>query len=450
MFEKLKNFALQIGRDPTRASRTVLASLLILGIVSLTLNLGSQVAPRLFGAYAAGSDEYSWSTDPAEKAAAEEAKSKADELITKLTQKCVETRGDHKAEELLKKFKESMDGILPGIGKVLNEYSSSVSLRQERLVKAVMQKYVYFKFCIPEERFEILYNEDYKSVFSDLSPFMQARLYETNAAEYPTTEVSPVFLGTASDEYALAAQNIKDTQANINKIITDAIQAAIELDQHTENGVNNLSIITANRLAAIANTAFGRTGEVNKENNTIAASIAAILGNIRDILAFDNTIPRPVNLGGSSERVPMIATVEKGIAIVKDGAKPIESSDVSLAQLGLPAAGPGIQAEVEELMASAKISYGLLNLFTMEERPIIAFKLGTEMARYAGDVIDLDPATPGSEEDIKAAALSFTAKVNEPNDDQVCYTMDNPEDESGCFGETTSSDLDTSADSASS
>ncbi|MCF7846132.1 MAG: hypothetical protein K9L85_02750 [Candidatus Peribacteraceae bacterium] len=436
MFKKIKNIvsnqADKIIRDPVHASRVVVSSVLILGIFSLTLNLGAQVAPELLGADSTRAEQVSIPT----KKAVAEYQSEADKAVLELADKCMTSRGKDTPEwkEFMNNFEKSMSGILPGAGNLILNNPGIVSDRKKQLVVEVMKKYSNLKFCIPEETFETLEQENYKKLSQHLGPFFQVRLREDDTSgEYPANEVHPVFISNFSNELYYAEKDILDTSIFVTDIIDRAIDSAVKLDQQTGDEVALLTSVTSNRLAATTNYALKKVGEVNSDDSNIDASISGILYDIREILAIEHTVGKPVMNGGSWEKPPVSAELKKRIGQAK-GHDPVYASNISLEQLGLPSVGDEIYDEIDRLIkGDNQISYGLLNLFSIEDRPVLSKYLGIGMVMYAGSKLGLDPFTPGAEDDVATAANTFTIKVNNPPDDQVCYPLDPSQKDKKCF-----------------
>lgn len=452
MFSRIKHLvtkkAHSLASDPARASRTVLASVLVLGIFSLTLNLGSQIAPALFGAYIEGSGPGSdfveasmVSHNPLDQQSQDdqiEIKSAADQAVIERAQTCFENRqGDNPAhKQLLERFEESFSGILPGAGNLMLEYSADINDRRDQLVREVLKKYANLKFCVPEESFETIHSQNYTTLLGYLNTLSQVREHEEDPEEYPIDELHGNFIGTLSSEFSFAAKDLVATEQHVTDVIDHAIDFAIKLDQQTGDKVVQLTNQTTNRLIATSNTALKTVGKLGVEGNNISGAFSGMLADLRSIFAIDHTIPKTVGSGGSQEKLDGKPKTEENIGKI-EGHDPIYAAlDLdSIEQAGLPPVGTDIHDEVERLIKGEgkEVSYGLLNLFKIEKRPTISKYLGKSMTMYVGAKLNLDPLTPGAEEDIAAAADTFAIKINNPPDDQICYPLDPSQEDKDCF-----------------
>ncbi|MFH0834395.1 MAG: hypothetical protein V2A63_03330 [Patescibacteria group bacterium] len=442
MFKKLKDLvsreAKKIIGDPLHASRAALSTVLILGIISLTLNLGAQVIPELLGAslgktLGAGEDLRAINTQRA-----------ADQAIVERTRTCIANRKGEKDSKMMAELEKSMKGVLPGIGKLILNDPATAENRKKQLVVEIMRKYTNLKFCIPEQSFDVLYLENYSGLSQSLNTYFQARLQEEDPENNPDGEVHSVGISDLSDEYYYAEQDIRETQQNITDIIDRAIDSAKKLDQQTEDGIARLANVTSNRMAATTNLALERIGEVGATGNNSISSIAKMTETLIKLYAVENSVPREVGMGGSMEPTPkekeMIARIREAA-----GDEAVVTDDVQLAQSGLPEVGTEIKAGVDKLIAGDTLSYGLLNLFPIERRPDIAKHLGIAMTEYIGVQLGLDPYTPGSENQIETATNTFAAKINNPDDNQICYSMDPSQAGKDCFGAPAEPTLNTNA-----
>lgn len=437
MFEKLKNLvsahADKIIRDPVHASRVILVSVLTLGILSLTLNLSSQIMPEFFSAQQLGVP-----TDTTKLEELQAVKAAADKVILAQVAKCQEHReakNDGKGEDgqdykkIMARFQKSMSGILPGAGNLILNDPAAVEDRKEQLIVEFMKKYTNFKFCIPEETFEPIYRDGYSSLRQHLNAFLQIRSREDDTTK-PDDKVHKIIVTSAMSELSVAERDILETWKYVSDTIDRAIESAIELDKQTGDEVARLTTVTANRLASTTNMAIKILSEVGKEGNMIDASVSGMTADIRSILAVDHSLSKPVGNGGSWEKPPLSTKVIEMIGKA-GGHDAVYSSDTSLDQSGLPAISGGeIQIEISDLIRD-DISYGLLNLFALKERTATAEYLGKSATIYAGARLGLDPFTPGSEEYIKTLVQSFAAKLidlTEEEEKQICYSLD-PVDE---------------------
>lgn len=435
MFKKIKNLVAEqtnkITRDPAYASRAALAGILILGIFSLSFNLGSEVIPELFSARISPPIE-------ADLKKAAEAKALADQEIKGLVAKCAISRTAENYKTFLGNFETSMSGILPGAGNLLASYPAAISERKEQLTLEVLKKYSNLKFCIPEEGFEALYHGGYFQLVPQTSIYLQVYLNENEevVGDYPLAKINLVDIGTLSSELDLMIKDLLMTKRQVVAIIDSAIESAIELDKQTSDKVTRLATVTTNRLVMTTNTALQQLGDVGKEGNLIDASISGMTSDIRAILAIDNTVPNYVPpLGGGSYERPLgeaLKILTKGKAV---GHKAIYSSDINLDQLGLPAISEAIQVEVTRLVSSDEISYGLLNLFKTEDHPNMAEQLGVGIVLYVSAMLNLDPFTPGSEKQVALIASKFATDMleNIPTNKQLCYSVDPKQENKKCF-----------------
>ncbi len=436
MLKKIQQFATEqaerIIGDPAHASRAVLASVLILGIFSLTLNLSSEIMPELFGARLIESPT---EEDLAATAAAQAA---ANSNIVARAQTCSSTRTAKDYDTLIKNFEKSLSGILPGAGDLIASYPAVVSERKNQIALEVLKKYANLRYCVPEESFETLYLTDYVDMDKFLSAYMQVRLNEDDPETYPLGKLNRVPDMKKTDENKLAEQDLRMTEQQIIDDIEKAIDFATKLDKQTGETVKQLETVTANRVAMSTNTALQTLADIGNQANNISASQTGLLSNLLEVAIIDNTVPLPAGLGfgGSVERVPSAALVKKMMGIVK-GQDAVYSSNVAADLPGLPPVGSKIAGEISRLMDTGEISYGLFNLFKVGDRPIVAERLGAAMTLYAGAKLGLDASTPGSEDQVATAASTFALFLISQTStakEQFCYAIDPEQEAKPCFG----------------
>lgn len=257
MLKYLKKFVHSLTSDPHKAGRMVVASVLIIGLCSLAINIAPQVAPQYF---------QSRLLDPLDKdtyikAIAAAKKTKADREDLELRRECFVDRNSGYTQ-FLKNFEESFSGVLPGVGNLLLEHPSIVSNRKEKLIFEIMKKYAKLKFCVPEDQFKIIYLTDYTAALSKLKFFIQVRLFELEPEENPLNEENPAFIYTASEEYSFVEKDLKSTQIYVTDIVSRAIESAISLDETTENMLANVLLETANKQGADALKTLMKANEI--------------------------------------------------------------------------------------------------------------------------------------------------------------------------------------------
>ncbi|MFA6458624.1 MAG: hypothetical protein WCV72_04550 [Patescibacteria group bacterium] len=434
MLKKIQQFATEqaerIIGDPAHASRAVLASVLVLGIFSLTLNLSSEIMPELFGARLIESPT---EEDLAATAAAQAA---ANSNIVARAQACSDTRKNKNYDTLINNFEKSLSGILPGAGDLIASYPAVVSERKNQIALEVLKKYANLKYCVPEESFEMLYLTDYADISKFLSAYIQVRLSEDDSTTYPLGALNRAPTMKSTDENSLAEKDLRLTEQQIIDTIDQAIDFATKLDKQTGETAKQLATVTANRVAMSTNTALQTLADIGNQTNNIGAAQAGLLSNLLEVAITDETVPMPVTLGGSYVRVPSMAMIKKMMGIVK-GQDAVYSSNVASDLPGLPPVGSKIAGEISRLMNTGEISYGLFNLFKVADRPVVAERLGAAMTLYAGAKLGLDPATPGSEDQIATAASTFAIFLIAQTDavgEQFCYAIDPEQESKPCFG----------------
>ncbi|MBU1089627.1 hypothetical protein KKF38_02440 [Patescibacteria group bacterium] len=420
---RAQNFIDRMANNPAEASRAVFASLLIIGICSLSLDLGQRITPESFEARL---------LNPLDRATLETAQDLDDanndpEEKLKLIDACKTARADNDYGTFLDNFENSFAGILPGAGNLLLEHPSTVSDRREKLIFEVMKNYAELKFCIPSDQFKVIYLADYRNVFGELNFFFQVFLYEEDSSEYPIDEISDVFIDTAMREYILVEKDLISTQKYVTEVIDRAIESAIELDQQTQNKLASIVNKTTNKLIITTNSAIKRNSDILNQANTISASISGMTSDLRELLALEESIQGYVNYGGAWKVPEKERTVTKMTGMAA-GNKSVQSSIISTDQAGLDDLGKIVE-EAEDL----KLSFGLLNLLNGIEQAEQLFhfeRLGAETAMYLGALHQVDPFTPGYEEYFNF--VGSTINTIAINDDQMCYSV--TDSTRTCFG----------------
>ncbi|MCF7856559.1 hypothetical protein K9N08_03310 [Candidatus Gracilibacteria bacterium] len=388
MFNSLRNRVSDwlegLARNPQRSSRAVFASILVVGMFALTLDLGPRMAPDYFGARL---------LDPLDRPTLEKALEDKGKINNDATEKkkakeaCAKARTAESYGTLLQNFEASFSGILPGAGNLLLEHPATVSDRREKLIFEMMKKYSNLKFCIPEDQFKLVYLTDYKTIIGQMNFFFQVVLHEKEQTTF--NEDHPVFISTATDEYALVEKDLVSTHKYVTEVIDRAIASAVELDRWTEQRLNNLTAKTSNKLSLgnneltkIGNDIANENVKVNSANSKI---LAAINSNTASIQAM------PMNMGGGGQAMQReFVTGYNGEA---------KTSEVNVPNSG--AVGS------EKSGVASKYSFGILNLVDSTTRNnFLAGKLGESLAYYTAAINNLDPFTPGFEATPTSPGLS--------------------------------------------
>jgi len=280
MKQKIIQFVTKLGSDPAHASRAILASFLIIGLTTATLNLGT-INAELFGARLLTP----LSVDEIEKQKQLATKDKLNGFI----ESCKTNRTARAGEKLIAAFENSFRGVLPGAGKLLLEEPATVQERKTKLIFEIITKYGELKYCLNKDRFIKSYGKEYQNDFSlDLQAYMNVKAQEGGAEPG-----KPLFIGLIKDEYAVVEKDMRETHAYVTDIVNRAIDSAIAIDQQTETRLASLASSTQLRLLAMGNA----IGDINNEisnrqivqgevNNNLNEKQAESLAKIADLAAY--------------------------------------------------------------------------------------------------------------------------------------------------------------------
>lgn len=354
------NFFRRLTNDPARASRTVFSSLIIVGILALTLDMGPRIVPQYFGARAVNPLN---SIVIAEAQKAFKENNKNFELAVTTCRSYIEQVG---YKTFLEDFEGKFAGVLPGVGKLLLEHPATVSSRREELIFETMKKYAQMKFCIPGNQFEIIYLADYKNSLGKLNFYFQAKECKEREKEDPDftcgQKQEDIFFNTITKEFSLVERDLVSTQRYVTDVIDRAIESAIELDRQTQSRISNLEKQTTNYLL---DTIVAQ----NNENIETNSSAAFLLEAIRDQDADEYPT------GGTSTS--------------KTGPKAYKLAN-SL-KPNVPSGKDGVNGTASK----PKISFGLLSLLDPAQREnFLASHYSAEMSFYLAGKYSFDPMTP--------------------------------------------------------
>ena len=387
---RVENFICRIISNPTDASRTVLASLLIVGMVAFTLDLSQQIVPEFFSARLLDPlDQKTW-----KKAKEDFHKKQVSEEQLKETEKCISDRlgEDSNYNKFLNKFENSFAGILPGAGNLLLEHPATVNNQKEKLIFEVMKNYSELKFCIPSDQFKLIYLAEYKNILGNLNVYFQVRLNEKDPSKYLSNEINPVFIGVVTQEFALVEKDLISTQKYVTDIVDRAIESAIELDRWTEQRLNNLTVKTNNKLTLGSNELIKTGNDIANENVKTNSANSFLLEQINKVLA--SIQPYPVTLGGAG--VPS----DRSFGIKYEGT--IIESEVYIPN------SDEINQKKDE--ASIRTTFGLLNLIDKKTREdFLTNRFGKDLVLYVAALNHIDPFVPGGSIDATAISPSSIA-----------------------------------------
>jgi len=377
MFNSLRNRVSDwlegLARNPRQSSRTVFASILVIGMFALTLDLGPRMAPEYFGARL---------LDPLDKATLEEVKALKKTLVisaiaqTTAKETCATARVNADYNTLLNNFEASLAGILPGAGNLLLEHPATVSDRRAKLIFEIMKKYSNLKFCIPEDQFKLVYLADYKNVIGQLNFLFQVTLYEKDGSSLGAQ--NPIFFDHAAGEYILVEKDLVSTHKYVTEVIDRAITSAVELDRWTEQRLNNLTAETSNKLTLGSNELIKRGNDIANENVKVNSANSKILAAIN--LNTASIQPYPVNLGGAGIPDKRESYDDYGGQIYESAVYVPDSSTIGSKKTDV----------------ASKFSFGILNLIDGTNRDnFLAGKLGESLALYTAATNNIDPFVPG-------------------------------------------------------
>lgn len=430
MLNYLKNFATEVTTNPEKTSRAVVASILIVGMVALTLNLGETLAPQYFAGDITASDYNTIRIveTPTTKdlAAADE---KTAEETSVAVQTCKSNRANNRAKAFLGAFEKSFNGILPGAGDLLREHAGMVSSRRDALVLEVMSRYANLQFCIDNSAFKRVYYTGYSSILgNDLNVYIKVL-----SAEQPSGENnSGRFFTAAMTDYSTAADDLTKTEDYVKQTIDNAIESAKAADQQTTATIASLSTQTSNNLTDRSMTLAENDKAIANMQTQVMGQQSEQLDKIIQLLSYQNAGDVPEGKkkyfeGGSA---PSKIKWRDGITSKYfESTNSVNPNEGETVEVALPEA-TGLKDVVDqaktEITASADgslFSYGILNLVDdFNKMNFLALKFKKAVLLYLAAQNNFDPYAPRSGFLKGAAELSYpdAALISK----QLCSSID--------------------------
>jgi len=421
MFEKFQNLVsdfVERMRNPAQASRTILATMLTVGLLGLTLDFSEIISAEKLQSRIL-------------LATAETAETEAP--VAETASACAQTRASGNSEKLIDQFEASFSGILPGISRFLDK-NITVS-RKELLVRETMGQYAEIKYCIPRKKINDLVDENYNNVDDFLASYQQVLLHEEE--EYPLSEINRQNITDILTKTTSAQKDLLETEKKLRENIEAAINSAIALDRWTGERIKSLTSKTNNIALSDTNKTLDTQTKIGNQNNIINSANSGISDTIANILTVDETLIRPVNRGGTYTTEPGVKA-EKYSAGRDAGYVPIDTTIKYSKQTGFEDIAE-IEVAGNQDLADLGITFGLLNLFEVKQLPAIMEELGIETSIYLGALYQVDPFVPGSEEALATTKNKIRAKMlgyyNEEFKDHICNLDPNADpDSKKCFG----------------
>lgn len=434
MFNFFQNFAKEMVTKPEKTSRAVVASILIIGMVALTLNLGETIAPQYF----AGNTLRIVTPLTTENLTAQVEKTDAEVDAAVLT--CKSNRLTKQAEVFLKSFEDSFNGILPGAGDLLREHAGMVSGRRDALVLEVMRNYANLKFCIDDSAvFRKIHDQGYSEMLgSDLNVYIKVLSAEASTNQNNRGR----FLTAAMTDYSSAAEDLAETEDYVKQTIDDAVEAAKDADQQTNDKINSLATQTGNNLSDRSMTLDQNNKSQTNQLIQVSGQQSEQLDKIIQLLsyAYSGPIPDSKKIYFEGSNRPNILKWRNGssddyfenpAAVVADEGETVE---VALPEAtGLQDIVDQAQKEINKSADGGLFSYGILNLVDeFVKADFLAFGFKEAVLNYIAAKNNFDPNAPRSGFAKGAETLPYpnTALIN----NQLCSSIDTPN--AACFGYT--------------
>ncbi|MDD3066753.1 MAG: hypothetical protein PHO48_02895 [Candidatus Gracilibacteria bacterium] len=431
MLNYLKNFASEVTTNPEKTNRAVIASILIVGMVALTLNLGETLAPQYFAGQVTDSDTIRIVETPTTQnlTAADE---KTAEEISTAVQTCKSNRANNRAKAFLGSFEKSFNGILPGAGDLLREHAGMVSSRRDALVLEVMQRYANLQFCIDNSAFKRIYYTGYASMLgNDLNVYMKVV-----SAEEPSGENnSGRFLTNAMSDSKTAADDLTQTENSVKLTIDNAVEAAKAADQQTTATIASLSTQTSNNLADRSMTLAQNDKAIANNQTQVQGQQSQQLDKIIQLLAYQNAGPIPESkkaFFGGSDAPDVLKWRDAPDGDSSDyfeqpnDITPDEGETVEIAlpeSAGLKDVLDQAKTEITASADGSLFSYGILNLVDdFNKMNFLALNFKKAVLLYLAAQNNFDPYAPRSGFAKGAEELPY------PNDaliqNQLCNSID--------------------------
>jgi len=428
MLNYLKNFASEVTTNPEKTNRAVIASILIVGMVALTLNLGETLAPQYFAGQVTDSDTIRIVETPTTQnlTAADE---KTAEEISAAVQTCKSNRANNRAKAFLGSFEKSFNGILPGAGDLLREHAGMVSSRRDALVLEVMQRYANLQFCIDNSAFKRIYYTGYASMLGkDLNVYMKVV-----SAEEPSGENNNGrFLTNAMSDSKTAADDLTQTENSVKLTIDNAVEAAKAADQQTTATIASLSTQTSNNLTDRSMTLAENDKAIANMQTQVMGQQSEQLDKIVQLLAYQNAgdIPEAKKKYFEGGSAPSKIKWRDGITSKyfesTNNVNPNEGETVEVAlpeSTGLKDVLDQAKTEITASADGSLFSYGILNLVDdFNKMNFLALNFKKAVLLYLAAQNNFDPYAP------RSGFLKGAAELSYPDaaliDNQLCKSID--------------------------